>query len=340
MPTPFRWGLIGPGRIAHRFAQVAQQLPNSRLVAVTGRDAARTAAFARAWSWPGEGPVACAVSVRSMLERGDLDAVYIATPHAFHAASIEACLRAGMPVLCEKPLVTSAQAAEPLMALSRSQGVFLMEALWTRFLPIYGLVGQWLQAGLIGPVRSVQSSFCFNLPFDAANRCFAPELAGGALLDIGIYNLACTRWVLEQSLGACPELLALQSSAVLAPTGVDQRLSVQMMLEGGIHAQCFCAFDTAGSNGLVIQGERGSIAVPQDFWQATRAVLHVAGAEPQLEHRPFHINGFEGEVLEAMRCIAGGQCESPLMPHAESLALVRWMDRIRQQVGVRYPFEA
>ncbi len=336
----FRWGLIGPGRIAHRFAEAAQRLPGSRLVALTGRDPARAQAFATGWSLPDRPAVAVAPSVSALLERADLDAVYIATPHAFHGAAVQACLQAGLPVLCEKPLVPSAAEAQALVDLARQRGLFLMEALWTRFLPVYAEVAMWLQQGEIGALRVLHSSFAFHIPFDPASRAFDPAQAGGALLDIGIYNLAVSRWALAQSLGTCPPLQHVQAQAVLAPTGVDQRLSAQLQFEGGVVAQMFCAFDSHADNAFRMHGELGTIVLPQDFWQARHAELWRAGQATLTAERPFEINGFEGEVREAMRCVRAGLVESPQMPHAETLALADTMDRMRQQVGVHYPMHA
>lgn len=340
MTTPdFRWGLVGPGRIAHRFAEAVQRLPGCALAAVAGRDAARAAAFAEGWSRPDRPAVAVAASLPALLQRGGVDAVYVATPHAFHGDAVRACLEAGVPVLCEKPLVPCAAQAQPLLALAQARGVFLMEALWTRCLPLYDGVAHWLRQGRIGAVHAVHSSFAFAMPRRPGDRCFDPAQAGGALLDIGIYNLAMSRWVLEQSLGRCPGLRSVRAEAVLTPEGVDQRLAAQLHFEGGASAQMFCAFDTLADNGLHILGERGHIVVPAGFWQATRAELHAAGGAAEVIERPFEINGFEGEIVEAMRCIRAGQVESARMPHAESLALVETMDLLRRQMGVCYPFE-
>lgn len=330
----FGWAVIGPGRIAHRFAEAVQALPGACISRVHGRDPARTLAFAERWA----SAAAACDSLAALLADPAVDAVYIATPHAQHGEAIRACLLAGKPVLCEKPLVPSLAQAEPLVALARERGVFLMEALWTRFLPAYEQLARWLRDGTIGELRGIQSSFCFPAPYDPASRLFAPELAGGALLDIGIYNLAATRFILEQALGACPEPEHIAAQADLAPTGVDRQLSASLHFKG-LASQFVCSFDAASVNSLQIMGTRGRISLPQSFSQATRLELQVSGEPVQSVEAPFRINGFEGEIEETMACVRAGLVESPRMPHSESLSLLRWMDSLRAQVGVRYPFE-
>lgn len=339
MTTEFSWALVGPGRIANRFAQAVQGLPGTGLACVLGRDAERTAAFAAHWSGAGNGQVRATSNWDDVLADSSIDGVYIATPHALHEDAVQRCLAAGKPVLCEKPLVPNVAQAQPLLDLARSNNIFLMEALWTRFLPAYAQMGQWLQEGAIGRVRAIQSSFCFAATEGLESRLYAPELAGGALLDIGIYNLSVTRWVLQTALGTCPALRDLQVHGVLAPTGVDQRLAASLVFEGDVVSQLVCGFDSQSDNALRITGEHGWISAPHDFWQATEVVLQTRGEPPQHVKTPFAINGFEGEIEEAMRCIRAGLVESPHMPHAETLATLTWMDAIRARLGVRYPFE-
>ncbi|MDN3919260.1 Gfo/Idh/MocA family protein [Roseateles violae] len=335
----FRWGLIGPGAIAHQFAEVVQRLPGSRLALVHGRDAGRAGAFAARWSVADRPPPRVARELSELLADPDIDAIYIATPHAQHGAAIRACLEAGKPVLCEKPLVPTLAEAEALVALARQRQVFLMEALWTRFLPAYAVAGRWLREQAIGPLRGIQSSFCFPAPYEAESRLFNPALAGGALLDLGVYNLNLTRWVLQQAWGDCPAPTSIDARGLLAPTGVDQRVNAMLTFEGGLSSQFICAFDSAADNALTVFGERGTITLPRWFSQASEAVLQRRGGEPQRVAAPLRINGFEGEIEEAQQCIAAGRLESAVMPHAETLAVLGWMDEIRRQLGVRYPFE-
>jgi predicted dehydrogenase len=215
-----------------------------------------------------------------------------------------------------------------------------MEALWTRFLPIYAQVGDWLRSGAIGRVSAIQSSFCFPVPYDPESRLFNAAMAGGCLLDIGVYNVAMTRWVLEAALGACPAPVSVHAEGVLAPSGVEQRAAATIVFPGGVVSQFVCAFDSHADNALRIFGDAGCIIVPQRFWEAAEAVLSRQGEPPQIVCAPFRINGFEEEIEEAMRCIRAGGIESPRMPHAETLAIVGCLDAFRHQIGVRYPFES
>lgn len=266
----FVWAVIGPGRIAHRFAEAVNSLPGARLHGVYGRDAANAAAFAARWSVPGQTPVTACPDLQALLADPRVDAIYVATPHASHGPLVRQCLLAGKPVLCEKPLVPSLAQARELVALSQARKVFLMEGLWTRLLPVYAGVRRWLDSGAIGAVRCIQSSFCFAAPYDPHSRLFDPALAGGALLDIGIYNLALTRWVLEPTPGACPEPATWHVDGVLAPTGVDQRVAATLGFPGGVVSQFVCAFDTTADNALHIFGESGVITVPGGFWGASQ----------------------------------------------------------------------
>ena len=249
------------------------------------------------------------------------------------------CLEAGKPVLCEKPLVPNLAQGASLVELAARKNVFLMEALWTRFLPVYETVAAWLREDAVGPVRAIQSSFCFRAPLDPAGRHYNPALAGGALLDLGVYCVAMTRWVIQQTAGRCPEPSSIHATGTLADTGVDERVSAMLTFPGGLSSQFVCGFDGSAENSLTIVGERGSIRLPSGFWGATEAWLERTGEPVLHEQAPFRINGFEYEIEEAQRCIRAGLVESPRMTHADSLAALRWMDEIRRQVGVRYPFE-
>lgn len=269
-----------------------------------------------------------------------MDGVYIATPHSHHDIFIEACLRAGKPVLCEKPLVVNRPTAERLVALARSRQTFLMEALWTRFLPIYAVVGAWLDDHMIGRLRYIQSSFCFPTAFDPASRLFAPALAGGALLDTGIYNLSMAHWAIARASGqACPEPTSIEASALLAPSGVDTRVMGTLWFPGDVGLQFTCGYDSDAENAMHICGDAGRIVIPNRFWEAREAVLERPGKDPEFRTLPFRVNGFEYQLEEAMACVRRGALQSEGIRHDDTCAVIGWMDEIRRQVGVAYPFE-
>jgi len=320
----FRWGVIGPGGIANRFVGALPAVPGARLAAVYARDAAKGQAFADQWQ----------PDARVTTQLDDLlahvDAVYVATPHSNHAEYVRAALLAGVPVLCEKPLVTTRAEGQQLVDLSRERGVFLMEAMWTRFLPAYDVAGRWLREGAIGELRAMRSSFNFASNYDPLHRQWNPALAGGALWDIGVYNLAVTRWVLQQVLGGeCPEPIAMDVHAVLAPTGVDASVDVMLVFPGNVTSQFRCGFDAASGNAFEAMGSKACLRFPDGFSYAQSVELISRGQETEHVKAPFVLNGFEGEVAEAQACIRAGLIESPRMPHAESLSLLAWMDAIR-----------
>ena len=328
--SPFRWAVVGPGGIANRFAGALAAVPGARLAAVFARDAAKGQAYAAQWQRDGQPAARVTTDLADLLADPSVDAVYIATPHSHHGEYIRAALMAGKPVLCEKPLVTTRAEGQALVELARERGVFLMEALWTRFLPAYELAGRWLREGVIGELRAMQSSFCFASVYDPKHRQWNPALAGGALWDIGIYNLAVTRWVLQQVHGGiCPEPEKMDVQALMAPTGVDAVVNVTLYFPGGVTSQFRCGFDAASVNAFEVLGSRASLRFPTDFWQAEAVEIVTRKAPAERVATPFVLNGFEGEITEAQACIRRGLLESPRMPHAETLALLGWMDAIR-----------
>jgi predicted dehydrogenase len=329
--APFGWALVGPGNIARRFAGAIRGIGGARLATVVGRDAARAGAFASQW---GDAGTAALTDLDAALARPDVHAVYVCTPHPQHAAFVRAALEAGKPVLCEKPLTPSAAATRALIDLARAKQLFLMEAVWTRFLPLHRRVQQLLGDGAIGDVRAMQSAFCIDRPFKPGDRRYTAALGGGALLDIGIYSLTVSRMALPG--------VAVQDfdvSATLGGEDVDVQLAATLDFGAGRTSQFTCGFFGSGDNSFRILGTRGHLVIHGGFWEATAATVYRDGAPPEPIDAPFRINGFEYEVEEAMRCIRAGLTESPILPLAESLAVVELMDAMRARIGVRYPFE-
>jgi predicted dehydrogenase len=322
-----RWGLVTPGRIAHRFAQALEAVDGARLHAVASRSLERARAFAETYGAP-----VAVDSVEKLARDPDVDAVYVASPHRFHHEQTRLCLEAGKPVLCEKPFTVNAAQAADLIQVAESRGLFLMEALWSRYLPVWSQVRAWLDAGVLGELHLITSAFCFRPERDPADRKFNHELAGGALLDLGVYNVSLSDWVTRQSPSA------VSAMAEIGDTRVDELTAATLVYPGRLVSQFVCSFMVDAVNEMVIYGTLGHIRIHANFWQSTRSTL-VVGEDQIVAELPFRRNGFEYQIEEAMRCIREGRRESASMPHASTLSIMQTMDRIREQVGLRYSFE-
>lgn len=322
-----QWGVIGPGGIAHRFAAALSVVDGCRLRAVASRAIERAEAFRRKW----DGDVAYEGYERLAAD-ASVDVVYIATPHRFHCENALLCLEAGKHVLCEKPLAVNEREAARMVQAARDRGLFLMEALWTRFLPIYGLARTWLNEGRIGEVRQARSSFSIMIERNPEGRLLNLDLAGGALLDLGIYNIALSQWAFE---GDPASVAAL---GYIGETRVDEIISATLDYGAGRMSQFVCGFLANMENELRIYGTRGEIRMNPPFWSSESATLVSLGKEVTVT-RPPRRNGFEYQIEAAAACIRDGQVESNIVPHADTVANARLMDEIRSQIGLAYPFE-
>jgi predicted dehydrogenase len=321
------WGILAPGRIAHRFAQALPAVEGAELVAVASRDQSRADAFAAEYR-----AARAYGSYEQLLLDDRVDAIYIATPHRYHFENARMCLEGGKHVLCEKPITVTAEEAATLFAISRERGLFLMEAMWTVFLPVYQDVRAWLDADVVGDPLLMTSTFGFRAQRDPAGRLLNPGLTGGALLDIGVYNIALSRWVM----GRDPD--ALTAHAILGDTGVDELTTATLRYGREAVSQLTATLLCRTGNDFTIYGPEAYIRLEPSFWEASRATLSINGRDTTAE-RQHRLNGFEYEIEEAVACIRRGLPESPRMPHFASLGTMQVMDEIRRQIGLRYPFE-
>lgn len=324
----FNWGIIGPGRIAKKFAESLDAVDNAKLYAVASNDKNRANNFANEFN-----------ADKSYFTYTDLvtdpvvDAVYIATPHRFHAEQCHLALDAGKNVVCEKPVTVNAKEAEELFKKAQQNKLFFMEALWTRHLPIYkDMVGNWLSQKIIGDIKLLTSTFGFNFERNELDRKFNHELAGGALLDLGVYNIAISQWAMKQ------DPTSFNANGYLGKTNVDEMLAVNLDYGKGVISQFSCNFLSENQNEFNIYGSAGQIKIHSTFWGATRATLKTKDQTLTVD-RPFRKNGFEYQIEEAIRCISNRKIESPIMTHNHTLANMRLMDQIREVIGLKYSFE-
>lgn len=330
-----KWGILAPGNIAHKFATALVTIEGAVLHSVASRDTARAQAFQQLY-----GATKYAQDYAELIADPEIDAIYVASPHRYHAEQTLNCLCAGKAVLCEKPMTVNLSEAEQVFAAAKEHHAFYMEAVWTRFMPIYKQISTWLSEGKIGTVNSVQASFGINVPFDAAHRLYAPELAGGALLDLGIYPIT----VAQMIVGQAPDKVV--AVAELGQSGVDESTGMALHYPNGAVATLNCGTRANSSLDCWIFGDRGSIHIPQ-FWQAESATLyqpeeshHSSARENATEcHLPHAVNGYEYEIQEVNRCLRDGLLESPLMSWQHSRDVMHIMDTVRAQIGLKFPFE-
>lgn len=323
----FRWGILGTGVIAGKFATGLAALPDAELAAVGSRSLESAAAFAGKY-----GATRAHGSYQSLAQDETLDAIYVATPHTLHKENTLLCLEAGKAVLCEKPFAINALEAEEMIASARENGLFLMEAMWNRFLPLMAVLRQLLDENAIGEVRLVTADFGYRAGFNPESRTFDPALGGGALLDVGVYPIS-----LSHMLFGPPSRIA--SMANLGETGVDEQAAVILGYESGQMVSLTTAIRTKTVHEAVLMGTAGHIKIESPWWVPSRMRLFTAQQGEQLIDVPFVGNGYNYEAAELMACVRAGKLESEGMRWEESLAVMRTMDRIRADWGLRYPME-
>jgi predicted dehydrogenase len=319
-----RWGILATGGIAGKFVADLLTMPDAEVAAVGSRSQEAADRFAAAHGIP-----RAYGSWQALADDASVDVIYVATPHSAHHRAAMICLRAGRPVLCEKPLTLDLAQAEELVQLARTAGVFLMEAMWMRCFPAIRAIRGLVDAGVIGDVTSVHADFGLSAPLDAAHRLRAPGLGGGALLDLGVYPVAFTHLML----GAPTDIRAWAS---LTPEGVDENTGLTFGYTSGALASLTCSLVGDTPNTATVTGSRGRIELPPAFYRPARYTLVRAGAEPELFETPFDGFGYHFEAAEVHRCLRAGLLESPLVPLADTLAVLATLDAVRAQIGVTY----
>jgi len=315
-----RWGILGTGSIATKFALGLRAADNAELMAVGSRSTQTAEAFARE-----HGAARAHASYNELAEDPDVDAIYIATPHVLHRENTLACIAGEKAVLCEKPFAMNAREGEEMVTAARNAGTFLCEAMWTRFLPGTRRVRELISKGVIGEPRQLECDFGFRTDLDPEGRLFNPALGGGALLDVGIYCVAYARMVF----GSAPA--EMHSSAHIGETGVDEQSAYLFRYESGALARMSSATRTQTAHRATISGTEGSIEIP-GFWHAQELIVN-----GELERHPHKGNGYTHEAIAVGEALAAGAKECAEIPLDETLEIARTLDELRGQWGLSYP---
>ncbi len=324
---PMGVGVLGPGRIFHRVMKDLGAAAHVELVAVASRNLERAHEEAERY-----GARHAFGSYEQLAACEDVELIYISTPHPFHCEQAIMCMEAGKHVLCEKPMAINDEQVARMIDCARRNNVFLMEAMWSRFFPAMQKLQDLLKQKAIGEVWHMTANFSSSSEYDATSRLFDPRLAGGALLDIGVYCVMAATMVLGSN------LTRIQSGAVVHPSKVDLQESIQLSYPTGATAQLFSGLLAPAESRMMIYGSEGRIEMPE-FWHPTRFTLTMNGQQPKLYEFEPENEGFRHEFDHVAECIRAGLKESPVVPWDESLAVSKLMTQMRKEWGVIYPQE-
>ena len=326
MNTPINWGILGTGSIAEKFAYGLSFVPHAKLVAVGSRSSESAQIFGQKFGIPKRFG-----SYERLARESDVEIVYVATPHSQHADNSLLLLQEGKAVLCEKPFTINSLEAERVITLARRKELFLMEAMWTRFLPSIAKVRKLIDEGAIGDIQMVNAGFGFRAAYDPGHRLFDPSLGGGALLDVGIYSVSLS----SMTLGYPKNII---SSVHLGETGVDEQGAIVLGYEQGKMAVLTMAIRAELPQEAYIVGTKGRICIHSPWWKSKRITLLVGKREEAYDFS-FEGNGLNYEAEEVMKCLREGKRESDIMPLNETLAVMKILDQIRALWGLKYPME-
>jgi predicted dehydrogenase len=323
---PLRWGVLGAGGIAGKFTAALHAITRSRVVAVGSRDPERGGRFAAE-----HGIERTHNDYVALCEDDSVEAVYVATPHSRHRDDALVAIAAGKHVLVEKAFTRNVSEAEAIFAAARREGVFVMEAMWTRFLPHVAAIHEVVESGEIGQVVNVTADHGQWFAFDATHRLFDPALAGGALLDLGVYPVSFA----HDFLGAPASVTAV---GTLTETKVDAQVAMILNYPGDVQATLHTTLLARTPTVAAISGTEGFVRVEGSFYQPTSFTVERRGAKPRtLSFVEPH--GLHHEAVEVAIRVAAGETESPRMSWQGTLDVLRTMDEVRAQIGLTYPGE-
>ena len=322
----FKVGIIGAGWIADKMAEALAPLNDYCVYAIASRSLEKAEAFANTWNIQ-----KAYGSYEELVADKDVDLVYIATPHSHHFPHTMLALEHGKPVLVEKAFTANAPEAEILLKTAKEKGVFMTEAIWTRYMPLSHKVKEIMESGVIGEPRLLTATLCYMMEFK--ERIVRPDLCGGALLDLGVYALNFARMYFGT------DITKTVSNVQLGPTGMDMQECISLSFKDGkmanLQAGCLTLNDRQG----IINGTEGYIRVDNINCPEVIEVYRNYELVERYTKPEDMVNGYEYQVYECRRCIEAGLLESPMMPHEETLSIMKQMDDLRKEWGVKYPMD-
>ncbi|HZQ07342.1 MAG TPA: Gfo/Idh/MocA family oxidoreductase [Anaerolineae bacterium] len=328
MTRPIRWGIVGTGKIAHAFAQDLRLLPDAELIAVGSRRADKAAYFADAFHVPHSH-----ASYQALVDDPDVDVVYIATPHIAHCENMLLALNAGKAILCEKPFTMNAAQAEQVIGVARDKRLFVMEAMWTRFIPLVVALREMLSQRVIGDVQMLVGGMGKLAARDPVHYLFDLQNGGGLLLDATVYLISLALMLFGRPID-------VRGTAHFDVSGVDDQEAIVLKHARGQIAALHASFNTIIPPAFTVYGEQGRIHVHPPLFAPTRLTVSRASYGDETQEILFDGNGMNYQAAHVMECLHRGELESRVMPLDETLCIMQTMDSLRAQWGFKYPFEA
>ncbi len=323
---PFRVGILGAGRIAGKMAMTLRQMDGVQAYGIASRCPDRAREFAEK-----NGITKAYGSYEEMMDDDSLDLIYVATPHSLHFPHVKACLEHGRAVLCEKSFMLNAREAAEAIRISEEKGVFLAEAIWSRYLPFSRTVRDLIDCGRIGHVRSITADLSYPVLYK--ERVHRPELGGGALLDLGVYLINFALMMFGD------DFSEIVSTCALSESGVDLQESIGMKWQDGKMASLSASVLCASDRQAIIRGDGGYIVLDNVNNPLKADIYSSSHVLEETLIAPEQITGFEYQVRACIDAIAAGKVEPDCMPHSESLRVMKTMDGLRQEWGVSFPGE-
>jgi predicted dehydrogenase len=326
--SKIRWGILGCGRIARKFAADLRLVDDAELTAIASRNRETLELFAKDFPCKHHHN-----SYEGIAANDEVDVIYVATPHSHHYEHTMLCLNHNKAVLCEKAFAINSSQAMEMIKTAKERKVFLMEALWTKFLPHYKKLKELLQQKALGDIKSVLVNFGFKTSEKSPQRLFDPLLGGGTLLDIGIYNVFITMSVLGK-----PD--SIEATMTPSPTGVDEQIAVLFKYNNGAMAQLFSSFTTNLPVQAEINGTEGNITLTTRFYEPSATIQlyrQMQGEKEIIAVEKEAGFGYQYEARHVNECLKKGLIESPVLTHADTLLLMEILDRIRNKARIEYP---
>ncbi len=325
--STFKWGIIGTGGIARAFATDIAYLSDQVIAAVGSRNLETAESFVK--TIPGARAYG---SYDELINDSDIDAIYVATPHPSHKENVIAALNAGKPVLCEKPFAVNASETKEMVAAAKANDVALMEAMWARFLPHYAKIREIVASGVLGQITTIHADHGQRLADQNIPRLIEPSLAGGALLDLGIYPVSFAHMVL-----GIPQ--SITASAIFTDKGVDAQTSMILDYANGAQAVLNTNMVVQTPCTAVIAGLNGYLEVNRTFYNPTSMRLTLFDGTVTEYSSDYQGHGLREQAVEFARVVKSGAKESPILRWEDTIAIMKILDTVRSQIGLKYPCE-